>query len=379
MAEPDGPIALVLTGGGARGAYQAGVLAGIADRAGGDVCFPIVTGVSAGGINAAAIASHRGTLVQATEHLREAWLGLSVDEVFRSNAGALSWTFMRWVCKILSAGRAPFELRGLLDTEPLRRYLSGMIDFDGLDDNVATGRLRALALSTTGYASGCTVTFVHGTEDIVDWERARRASMPARIGVEHVMASAALPMIFPAVKVGEEYFGDGSVRHAAPLAPAVHLGARKILAISVRYGLSEQERAVPQVDGYPPPAQILGMMMHGVFLDALENDAERLARVNRTLALLPPGTRHPEGMRPVGIMLLRPSRNLGKLAAGMVDSLPRSLRMVARGLGASGTTTPDFLSYLLFERPYIESLIELGFDDARRQWDRIEPFLAAGG
>ncbi len=369
-------IALALTGGGARGAYQAGVLAGIADRAGGDACFPIITGVSAGAINAATLASHRGDLVAATQQLREAWLNLRIERVFRSSVGSLSSSLLRWSSKLLSGGAMPFQLRGLLDTAPLREYLTNLIDFSGIDDNIRAGRLRALALSMTGYATGCTVTFVHGDREISDWERAHRMSVRACIGVEHVMASAALPMVFPAIQVGEEYFGDGSIRHAAPLAPAVHLGADRIVAISVRYGLSEAERAVPQVSGYPPPAQILGMMMHGVFLDALENDAERLVRINRTLSLLPPGTKHPEGLRPVQILLLRPSEDLGKLSAGLVHTLPRALRILARGLGATGTTTPDFLSYLLFEPPYTERLMEIGFNDARAQWDRIESFLA---
>lgn len=189
------------------------------------------------------------------------------------------------------------------------------------------------------------------------------------------MASAALPVIFPAIQVGDEYFGDGSIRQSAPLAPAVHLGAERLLAISVRYPLSEDEREVPQIRGYPPPAQILGMIMHGVFIDALENDAERLQRINRTLGALPPGVRHPDGLRPVDILLLRPSRDLGKMSADLVGNLPRALRVVARGLGASRTTTPDFLSYLLFERAYIERLMSLGFEDAHSNWDRIEAFL----
>ncbi len=370
--------ALALTGGGARGAYQVGVLAGIADRVGDDLSFPIVTGVSAGGINAAALAAHRGPLGETVRELADAWLRLSVERVFRSNFLALTGSFARWGLKLGTAGRAPFEIRGLLDTRPLQAYLQETIDFTGLDENIARGRLRALALSTTGYSTGCTVTFVHGAPGTASWSRMRRMSQHAKIGIEHVMASAALPLLFPAIRIGEEYFGDGSIRHAAPLAPAIHLGAERILAVSVRYRLTPEERAVPQVRGYPPPAQILGMIMHGVFLDALENDAERLQRINRTLRLLPPGSEHPEGLRPVDVLLLRPSRDLGKLSVGLIDALPRPLRILARGLGASETTTPDFLSYLLFECPYIERLIELGFEDARARWaDTIEPFLAA--
>lgn len=372
---PLGPTALVLTGGGARGAYQAGVLAGLADRAGCDICFPIITGVSAGGINAAGLAGHRAGFQGSATHLLKAWAGLSVDEVFRSNFLHLTASFARWALKIGTAGAVPVQLRGMLDTAPLRRYLEQMIDFPGIGANLGNGRLRALALSATEYATGRTVTFVHGGADAPDWTRARRASVHEPIGLDHVMASAALPLIFPAVEVGGRWFGDGSIRQSAPLAPAVHLGARRVLAVSVRYSPTDAERNRPQVHGYPPPAQILGMIMHGVFIDALENDAERAERINRTLSLLPPGAHSPDSLHPVEIHVLRPSRDLGQLGADLVHTLPRSLRILARGLGADETSSPDFLSYLLFERPYIDRLLELGQQDVAAQWDQVEPLL----
>lgn len=368
---------LVLTGGGARGAYQAGVLAGIAERCGDDELFPIVSGVSAGGINAAGLAGHRGGFVESAAHLLEAWRNLSVDAVFSSNILALGGSLARAMLKVGTAGAAPFEIRGLLDTRPLHHFLSEAIDFAGIQANLDAGRLRALALTMTSYAHGTTVTFVHGAGDIPDWRRARRSSVQGRIGVEHVMASAALPLVFPAIRLGDEWYGDGAIRHAAPLAPAIHLGADRLVTVSVRYEMSPRERALPQVVGYPPPAQILGMIMHGVFLDALENDVERTRRINRTLARLEDaGVDHPE-LRPIDVLLLRPSRDLGKLGADLVHTLPRSLRILARGLGADDTSSPDFLSYLLFERPYIDRLIELGRTDVAADWDRIEAFLSA--
>lgn len=374
---PSSPTGLVLTGGGARGAYQAGVLAGIAERCGNEDLFPIITGVSAGGINAAGLAGHRAGFTDSAAHLLDAWMSLSVDEVFSSNFLTLTTSFARTALKVGTAGAAPFEIRGMLDTEPLRRYLMEAIDFAGIQANIDAGRLGALALTMTSYAHGTTVTFVHGAIDIPDWRRARRRSVHGAIDVEHVMASAALPLVFPAIRVGDEYYGDGAIRHAAPLAPAVHLGADRLVAVSVRYDLSEREQAEPQVRGYPPPAQILGMMMHGVFLDALENDIERARRINRTLARLEEaGAEQPE-LRPIDILTLRPSRDLGKLGADLIHALPRSLRILARGLGASETSSPDFLSYLLFERPYIERLIELGRSDVQNDWDRVEAFLSS--
>lgn len=367
--------ALVLTGGGARGAYQTGVLCGVAERLDCDTCFDVITGVSAGGINAAGLAGHRGSLVEATGSLKEAWLGLSVERVFRSEFRALTLSMLRWMLKIGTAGKAPLELRGLLDTDPLREYLLGAIDFDGISANVESGRRAALALSATEYSTGSTVTFVQGGGDIPDWERARRASVHGEIGVEHVMASAALPLVFPAISVGERWYGDGAIRQSAPLAPAVHLGANKILGVSVRYPMSNAERREQQIEGYPPPSQILSMLMHGIFIDALDNDVERARRINRTLSALPEDRGTPDDLRPIDILLVRPSRDLGKIGGEMVEALPRSLRILARGLGASDDEAPDFLSYLLFEKPYIELLMEIGYDDVGDQWDRIEPFL----
>lgn len=365
--------ALALSGGGARGAYQAGVLAGIAEKLGGDFPFPVVTGVSAGGINAASLASARGSFGQATRDMVAAWLRLSVANVFSTGIESLTASFLRWAGMILSGGKTPgFEVRGILDTKPLYQHLSQTLHFEGIEENIASGRLRALAISAVSYSTGMVTTFVDGVNGLPTWERARRRGMRARIALDHVMASAALPLIFPAIQVGNDYFGDGSTRQASPLSPAVHLGADKILAISVRF-----PRPAPEPgSSYPPPARILGMLMHGVFLDALENDAERLERINRTLALMPAGVIHPEGLRPIELLVLRPSRDLGELTAGMARHLPRSLRILTRGLGASTDSPSDFLSYLLFERPYLEKIIDVGFDDAKAQWDTIERFLA---
>lgn len=376
MTNPEAMPALVLSGGGARGAYQAGVLARIAEGLGEDYPFRIITGVSAGGINAASLASARGRFLQATRDLTAAWLRLTTDKVFKSNFTTLTLSAMRWLWMLGTGGVTPgFEVRGLLDTEPLYRYLDAAIDINGIDANIASGRLRALALSATSYSTGGTITFVQGEPGIPMWERARRHSVRANVGLNHIMASAALPLVFPAIQIGDEYYGDGGIRQSSPLAPSIHLGADRVLTISARYPRTRAEESEKQVIGYPPPAQILGMLMHGVFLDSLENDAERVARINRTLELLPYGTPHPEGLRRVRLLVLRPSQDLGKLSASLAHHLPRPLRIIVRGLGAYRTSTPDFLSYLLFERPYISRLIEVGYQDAHREWDRIRQFL----
>ena len=371
----DAPSALVLTGGGARAAYQVGVLSAIAERAG-DMSFPIVTGVSAGALNAAYLAGYRGSLKRAVAHLERNWLRLSINQVFRTGFHSLCWSCLKWLWLLVTEGTAPgFQVRGVLDTEPLRRSLSGAVSTKGIEANLAKGRLRAVALSATSYATGQTVTFVHDQGDSPMWKRAGRISVRTRISVDHVLASCALPLFFPAVSVGDAYFGDGSIRLSAPLAPAIHLGAGRVLAIAVRRGHALREDAESRIAEYPRPAQIVGMLFNAVFMDALDHDSERLERTNRYLALLPRGVPHPEGLRPIQLLVLRPSRDLGELSRDLIRYLPRAVRLLVRGMGAARLRSPDLLSYLLFEKPYVERLIELGRDDAFSNWDRIAPML----
>jgi len=356
-------IALVLSGGGARGAYQAGYLKGLSEILDDDFPFPVITGVSAGAINAMALASHRGTFKEATDDLIKAWQYLKIEEVFQTSFGSLSWSFFRWLW-MLGTGGLDLGVRGVFNTKPLFRYLTTHLHPEGIRVNIASGRLSALALSTTSYATGQTVTFIQGEEGIRGWKRSRRLATLSELGIEHVMASAALPILFPAIRVENCFYGDGSIRQASPLAPAVHLGADRILAISLRYTPPEQKAlALTTSPMYPPPARILGLMMHGVFLDALENDAERLLRINRTLSMVPGGML-PDRMRRIELFTSHPSENLGKMAHELMDHLPRTLRVLLGGLGASKTKGNDFVSYILFERPYIDQLIELGRQDA---------------
>ena len=369
--DSNGHLALVLAGGGARAAYQVGVLAGIAERVGSDFRFPIVTGVSAGAINAAYLASHAGPFGPTVDTLAHAWLSLSCGSVFRADALPLLGGVCKWVASLLTGGVPA----GVLDTRPLRETLSRFMSRDGIDENLVSGRLRAFAVSTTSYATSKTVTFVQGASDIASWKRSGRIALQESISEKHVLASSALPLVFPAVSIGDEYFGDGSVRQTAPLAPAIHLGARRLLGISVRYPTRDRTDAGLQVAGYPPPAQVLGMLMNAIFLDAMEADAERLERINRSLAALPQDHSHPDGLRQLQLVVLRPSQNLGQLAAGLDRHLPAALRYMVRGLGSSKIKSQDLLSYLLFERPYIERLLELGRKDALAQWDEIAPLL----
>jgi NTE family protein len=371
-------LALVMGGGGARAAYQVGFLRCLA-RQFPDLQAPIITGVSAGAINAAALAAHHGTFRQAVDELTSLWSNLTVEQVFRVDAWSLAQNVFRWGYQLVSGGltRAP-RVRGLVDTQPLREFLSDVLhavhgEITGISYNLSQGRLRAVALSTSNYTTGQSVTWVQGTE-VDHWERPQRRSCGARLTIEHVMASAALPIFFPAVRIGGAWFGDGGIRLTAPLAPAVHLGANKILAISTRYGRSAKEAESPAVDGYPPPAQIMGVLMNAIFLDLLDQDTLRLERLNRLLHRLPEERR--DGLRPVKLLTLRPSVDLGQLANQHEPQLPRAFRFMTRGLGTRETKTADALSLVLFQPDYLRCLIEMGEADANARAEEIHAFMS---
>ncbi|HEY8378345.1 MAG TPA: patatin-like phospholipase family protein, partial [Nannocystis sp.] len=243
----------------------------------------------------------------------------------------------------------------------------------GIERNLEQGRLKAVALITTSYTTGQTIVWVQG-RDIQLWERPNRRSRQARLTVEHAMASAALPIFFPAIRLGDEWFGDGGIRLAAPLSPALHLGASRILAVSTRYNRSVSEADRPSITGYPPPAQVVGVLLNAMFLDLIDQDAIRLERMNRLLRKLPEEER--EGMRIVDLLVLRPSRDLGRLAREYEPRLPGAFRFMTRGLGTRETESADALSLIMFQEDYLNRLIEIGYEDALARADEIGAFLA---
>lgn len=377
MTAPARPsdLAIVLSGGGARAAYQVGVLAAVAEQMP-DLTIPIVTGVSAGAINATYLAGHRESLGRAVKALQGEWLRLTSDQVYRLPATSVAKTAVRLLGRKLRLRHEP-AVHGLLDVRPLARFLTEAVDFDGINHNVAAGRLKALALSATSYASGMTLTFVQGVADVPIWQRAQRLAVREQISLAHVMASCAIPIFFPAVKLDGGFYGDGSVRQTAPLSPAIHLGARRILAVGMRAetGTILASDLMAQGEQYPTPAQVAALLLHSVFLDALDADVERLERINRLIETLPPGTPLPDDLRPVKLVQIRPSRDLGTLARGYVPRLPLLMDFVVKGIGGKEARGADFLSYLLFEPEYTGLLMELGHEDALAQWSRLEGLL----
>lgn len=368
-----GELALALTGGGARGAYQVGFIRYLA-RAYPELNIPILTGVSAGAINVALLAQHHGTLTQAADEMAQLWMELTPERIFRVDVRGMLANMGRWG---IGLGKDDARVRGMVDTEPLREFLEEALcpvdgELTGIDYNLHRGTLRAAAIGTTSFTTGQSVIWVHGRE-IETWERPQRRSVQTRLRLEHVMASAALPLFFPAVQIGDHWYGDGNIRLAAPLSPAMHLGAHKIIAVSTRYDRDFAEADRPQVVGYPPPAQVMGILFDAVFLDLIDQDAMRMAKMNDVLSRVPEERR--DGMRVVDLLVVRPSRDLARIAAEYEPRLPRPFRVLTRGLGTGETAAPDVLSMLMFQDDYVKRLIALGEEDAERRSDEIDAFL----
>ena len=379
MAHARDELGIVLGGGGARAAYQVGLLRFLARRFP-KLRVPIITGVSAGAVNATHLANHRGPFAQKVETLTRHWCGLSVDQVFRVDASSLLGHMARGAAQLsFLGGRRHFqEMRGMVDTEPLREFLSrslGTLDgsLPAIEENLEAGQLRALAITTTDYGSGYTVSFCQGRE-IQDWDRPQRRNVQTKLRIEHVMASTSLPLFFPAIEIDGSWFGDGGVRLHSPLAPATHLGASRILAVSTRHGRA-MPSALEAARAYPPPAQIMGILYNSVFLDLLDQDAAQLERINSLLEQTESGPAL--GLRRIELLVLRPSQDLGALAQEYEPQLPRLFRFLTRRLGTRQAASPDFLSMLMFQGDYLERLIDLGEADAETRGDEIVAFVEA--
>ena len=371
----------MLSGGGARAAYQVGFLRLLA-REFPDVVPGILTGVSAGGINAAYLAARQESFAVKVEQLADVWAGIRIDHVFRVELRDLAARTLRWGGRLLGGGRSPLtRARSLVDTAPLRELVRGLLNANGAGDvpgiaqSLEAGWLRAFALTASSYTTGQSMTWVQTRDDcgIETWERPQRKSIQCRLGVEHVMASAALPFFFPAVEVDGHWYGDGGIRLTAPLSPAVHLGATRIMAISTRYARSREEADRPAIADYPPPAQVAGVLYNAIFLDQLDGDALEMRRLNDLVARLPPSDR--AGLRPIDLLLLRPSVDLGRLANEYEADLPRPFRFLTRGLGTRETRSNDMLSLVMFQSDYVRRLIEIGEADAVARIADIRRFL----
>lgn len=376
MAQEAGRAALVLTGGGARAAYQVGVLQALrhirGPRPGNP--FPILCGTSAGGINAAALAVYSADFNMAVRKVAWIWRNFHVDQVYRADAPALIGSGLRWGSALMTGWAVRQTPRALLDNSPLRRLLLHTLDFSAIDRAIAAGHLHALSVTASGYTSGESLAFFAAHPSVPNWRRTQRLGVRATIGVDHLLASSAIPFVFPAVRINREYFGDGSMRQLAPVSPAIHLGADRILVIGAGR-LAEEGRQ--RTDAYPSPAQIAGHAMSSIFLDGLAVDLERMERINATLNAFSEAQRQAAGvpLRPIETLVISPSQRLDTMAGHHRDSLPTMLRLVLRGVGAMRREGSTLLSYLLFEPGFTRALMELGFEDTMARRDEVAAFL----
>jgi NTE family protein len=373
-------IGLVLPGGGARCAYQVGVLKAIAEilPKGAPSPFPIISGTSAGALNAVVLASRARRFQHAVTDLERVWGNFRTQQVYRSDAATMVKTGLRWLTTFASAGAIGTTPRAILDNRPLRDLLSRYIRLDHIQDSIDRGYLDAIAVTAAGYGSARSVSFYQGKEGLEPWTRVRRRGKPATITLDHLMASIAAPLIFPPVQIGREYFGDGAMRQATPLSPAVRLGAGRILVIGVR---NEEQDPVPGPDetvAYPSFGRVAGYMLDALLMDGLSSDLERLARLNQIVNSQPGRKFSGEfaSIRSIDAFIMYPSKDIREVAMRYRDEMPKPVRALMRGLGALNYGGRQLVSYLLFESGYTRELIKMGYEDGMARRDDLTDFIA---
>lgn len=372
MTEGSAKTALMLPGGGARGAYQVGVLKALAELLPGPHSpFPIIAGVSAGGINAAVLASHADDFARGAARLEHFWGHFRCHRIYRTGWWHNLSTGLHWLAAMTLGGLGVANPKSLLDTTPLAELLEAELRTQGLRDGIDQGLLDALLVTASGYSTSQAVTFFQGHPAIQEWSLYRRAGKRTEINADHLLASAALPLLFPARRIGNEHFGDGGMRHTSPLSPPIHMGADRIIIIGTRDAAQDPE---PQADSslasdYPSLGDIGGYLLDVIFMDYLTNDLARLKRINHTLSLMTEEQRRQTELRPIDTVLIQPSRDVREIATRHMHRIPASVKTLLRGIGAWG---PGRLpSYLLFEAEFCRELIDLGYHDGLAARDEV--------
>jgi len=379
MGAMGGKAGLVLAGGGARAAYQVGVLKAVRE-----LCpdpkanpFPIICGTSAGAVIAGALAVHADDFGRAVDNLLEVWRRFEPRHVYRSDFLGVAANSGRWFAGFLFGAVLKNRRISLLDNRPLQGLLTRTLDFARIDRNIAAGALDAVAITCSGYTSGQSCSFFQGAERFEGWKRSQRIGIRTHIGIEHLMASSAIPFLFPAHHLNREYFGDGSMRQIAPVSPALHLGADRVMVVgTARIRTDSPDRTRGNL--YPSLAQVAGHVMNSIFLDSLAVDLERLERINRTISCVPPELLRKMGLtlHHVDVLVLTPSEPLDAIAVKHVRNLPWSIRFLLRSVGAMRRGGANLASYLLFEPGYCNELIALGYHDTMERRDEVEAFFA---
>lgn len=373
-------IGLILTGGGSRAAYQVGVLKAIAEflpRASRSP-FAIICGTSAGALNAATLAVNARHFRKGVNYLLNVWKNFRVHEVYRSDFVGVMHNGGRWIAGLVlsSFGSDKLNYVSLLDNAPLVELLERALPCEMIQESIDSGALHALSITASGYGSGESVTFYQGVEGIQPWRRARRVGVPAKIEINHLLASAAIPFIFPAVHIHREHFGDGSMRQLSPISSALHLGAERVLVVGMGHGGDENDtERRNKIDSYPSLAQIAGHALDSIFLDGMEIDLERLQRINDIVSSIPEDVRPGVNLRHVDALVISPSQPLEKIAERHLQGLPWTIRVLLRAVGVMRRNGANLVSYLLFDKSYCRALIDLGYQDALKRKEEIMDFL----
>ncbi len=369
--------ALVLTGGGARAAYQVGVLSAIAKfmpRNHG-VPFPIICGTSAGAINSTALACYASCFQLGVKKLEWVWKSLDPGRIYHSDALRVFGHLSSGVLGSFQADYANKSARSLLNNAPLRDLLNMVIDFNRIDTNIRRGYLSAVSVTASSYTSGDSISFFQSEESISPWFRAKRRGEPTQLNSEHLMASAAIPLVFPSAKIKHDHLGDGSIHQLSPLSPAIHLGAEKIFVV----GVEQPKEPIHAQENNPHPpttATIAGHLLDTIFSDTLQSDIERMERVNHTLSLIPGHLKNQTaGLKNINSLVINPSHDFNAIAVKYYEKLPLSIRLLLRSVGITNDAESSLVSYLLFEKNYCKELINLGFNDALEQESTIREFL----
>jgi len=367
-------LGLVLTGGGARAAYQVGAMKAISEITNGmglERPFSIYSGISAGAINSVYLASHAQSFRSAVLSLSEVWTSINTDNIFRTDPISLTWIGLRVLSEFSLGGffSKKKKFTSLLDTSPLRNFLRENIDFEQIEKNIELGHLEALAITALDYTLGISKVFYQSQKEIRPWKRVRRVGIPEKITINHVLASSAIPFLFAPVAIGEHYYGDGSLRNYMPLSPSIKMGAEKMMVIGARMQDTEKD----MTEEYQVSmARILTVILNSLLLDSVETDLERLTRINQTVGDLPEDVQ--TNLRSVETMVIFPSANLGNLAKQYMEELPLTLTHLIKGLGHKNEAS-DLMSYLLFEKPFISALMDLGEADIKNQEQKIKDFF----